>query len=69
MRGEELERLLFHMPACAQQARTEWLRRFASDMARRARWRNWKPSNRQIEVMRGMVADLFQHSTGELIEK
>ncbi len=68
MTGAELERLLFHMPYCASKARTAWLRRFAADMAKRAHWRNWKPTRKQIEVMRGMVADLFSNSMRELIE-
>lgn len=68
MTGSEIERLLFYMPVCAEKAATAWLRRFARDMARRAHWRNFKPTHKQIEIMRGMVDDLFGRRTGELIE-
>ena len=66
----QIERLLFHMPACAERARTEWLKRFAADMAKRRHWRNWRPSGKQIDIMQGMVADLFpaRAGSGEVIE-
>ncbi len=66
--GPELERLLFHMPACVQRARSEWMRDFAADMAKRAHWPNFKPTQKQIEVMQGMVDDLFPQSRQEFIE-
>ena len=69
MTGPELERLLFYMPVCAEKARTDWLRNFASDMAKRALRRNFKPTPKQIEVMRGMVDDLFGRGREELIER
>jgi hypothetical protein len=69
MSGPELERLLFHMPVCAQNARTAWAKSFAADMAKRAHWRKWTPTRRQIETMQNMVESLFSGSDiGELIE-
>lgn len=59
----EVERLLWHMPACAAQAQNEWARSFAVDMARRAHWRRWRPSPKQVAVMRRMVADLFVYGS------
>lgn len=55
----ELERLLHYMPICAVQAENQWARDFASDMAKRAHWKNWQPTAKQIDVMRRMVSDLF----------
>jgi hypothetical protein len=69
MKGADLERLLFHMPACAQHATTAWAKTFAADMAKRAHWPRWKPSRKQIEIMQGMVNDLFGTSRNEVIER
>ena len=69
MSGPQIERLLFHMPVCAERAATAWGRQFAADMAKRAHWRNFKPTRKQVEVMQGLVDDLFPGSDGsELVE-
>jgi hypothetical protein len=44
------------------------MRDFAADMAKRAHWPNFKPTQKQIEVMQGMVDDLFPQSRQEFIE-
>lgn len=61
----EVERLLHYMPTCAEKAQNEWARSFAADMAKRANWRKWRPSPKQVAVMRRMVADLFLHRGAE----
>lgn len=68
MTAAQVERLLFHMPANAERAPTAWRRQFAADMAKRAHWRKWRPSGKQIEVMQGMVDDLFAIRTQEVFE-
>ncbi len=39
----DIERLLYHMPVVAERASNAWTKKFATDMAKRARFRNWKP--------------------------
>ena len=63
-----VERLLHYMPACAEQATNPWARTFATDMAKRARWKNWRPSPKQAQVMQLMVNDLFANGESEVIE-
>lgn len=65
----QIERLLHYMPACAREATNEWAANFAADMARRSHWRNWRPSPKQAEIMRQMVAELFANSDCEVIER
>lgn len=65
MTDEELERLLFHMPVVAECATDEWVKGFATDMAKRSRWRNWRPKPKQLAKMRELVADLFAKRGGD----
>ena len=69
MSGEELERILFHWPAVVERAPEGWARGFARNIARSSRKRAWHPTQRQAQIMRKMVADLFIGSDiQELIE-
>lgn len=58
----DVERLLHHMPAVAQQAGNEWAKGFASSVVRQSRRRGWTPSQKQTQIMRRMVSELFTHS-------
>lgn len=62
MTASELERLLHHMPTLAERGRTPWARQFCSDMAVRARWRNWKPTEKQSAMMEKLIAEFFEPS-------
>ncbi|WP_288943719.1 hypothetical protein [uncultured Roseovarius sp.] len=69
----ELERLLHHMPAVAVHAENEWAQRFAQSIIRQSKRRRWQPSQKQLNVMRSLVSDLFAHGDNsggdiELIE-
>ena len=69
MTGPELERALFHWHAVIRQAPRGWAKEFALSIQRNQRRRNWKPTQKQSQIMRRMVADLFpNHDMGELIE-
>ena len=63
-----VDHLLYYMPRLARKAESPWERKFASDMARRAKWRNWTPSEKQQEIMQGMVSSLFDEEPNDLIE-
>ena len=65
-----IEELAFHMPAVAQHTENTWVKEFAGSIFVQSRRRNWKPSPRQIGVMRRLVAELFTEPDDfELIEE
>jgi hypothetical protein len=57
---DEIERLLFHMPTVACLAPTEWAAGFAKSVIGQSRRKHWRPSEKQIVVMRELVSDLFR---------
>ncbi|MGR3368747.1 MAG: hypothetical protein ACU0CC_04865 [Sagittula sp.] len=59
--ADELERLLFHMPTIAEKSENQWPRSFAQSIVRQSRRRGWKPSTKQLSMMRRLVSDLFVH--------
>ncbi|NIZ13493.1 hypothetical protein [Phaeobacter sp. HF9A] len=63
-----LEHLLFYMPRLSRTAGSAWERQFAANMARRARWKNWNPTQKQLDAMQGMVASLFDEDAQDVIE-
>jgi len=63
--GAEIERLLHHMPTVAQLAGETWAKSFAQSVLKQSRRRGWTPSAKQLPVMRGLVNDLFTHSSDE----
>jgi hypothetical protein len=69
MTPHSLEELFWHRPWLSKKAPTAWGCSFAKDMAARAHWKNWKPSRKQQEIMRGMVAETFRTTGFELIER
>lgn len=59
----EIERLLHHLPTVAQSAENDWAEGFAKSITRQARRKGWKPSQKQLSIMRRLVADLFAHGS------
>ena len=59
---DEIERLLHHMPVVGQRAGNTWANGFALSVVKQARRRNWKPSPKQLSMMRSLVSDLFAHA-------
>ncbi len=59
MTARPLEVLLHHLPGVIYQAETDWERRFAMSILRKARRRTWTPSRKEQEIMEGLVAHLF----------
>lgn len=60
-RDRSVEECLHHWRAVIGAERDDWTRSFALSIARQAKRRNWKPSPRQLGVMRRLVADLFNN--------
>jgi hypothetical protein len=54
-----IEELLFHMPTVAKTASTEWAKGFALSVVQQSRRRGWRPSDKQVAMMRTMVSELF----------
>lgn len=62
--------LLAHMPAVLQLSENLWATEFARSILNQSTQRNWKPSPKQIEIMRRMVADLISETEDfELINR
>lgn len=61
----ELERLLHHMPTVAEKATNEWTANFARSIVRQSRRRGWRPSAKQLPIIRQLVADLFVNDGNE----
>lgn len=52
------ELCLFWLPLVRPRARSAFERTFLEDMARRSRWRNWRPTPKQEALLRRLVAEL-----------
>ena len=65
MRCYEIERLLWHMPTVARLAEDEWAAGFAQSVVKQSRRRNWKPSDKQLSMMRRLVSDLFAYRSDQ----
>lgn len=68
----ELERTLFHWHAVIARAPNGWARDFALSIEKASRWRRWRPTDRQAQIMRRMVGELFsgvRAGTAEVIER
>jgi hypothetical protein len=61
MTGIDIERLLHHWPAVVSNAENEWAKGFACSVLRQSRKRGWRPSDKQLGIMRRMVSDLFAY--------
>lgn len=66
MTPDQIERLLHHMPTVAALATNDWAGKFARSITRQANRPGWRPSAKQINVMRELVSDLFAHAGDEL---
>ena len=58
----EIERLLHHMPTVARVAASEWAKGFAKSLIGLSYRKGWKPSGKQLHIMRELVSDLFRQS-------
>jgi hypothetical protein len=61
MTAFEIERLLFHMPTVAERATNTWAQGFAASIVKQSKRRNWRPSQKQLSMMRRLVAEMFAH--------
>ncbi len=69
MSARDLEEVLLHwLPLAVRRARSRWEAQFLADMARRAHWRNWRPTAKQERQLRRICAELFEPSP-DLIDR
>lgn len=59
MQKHSLDELIYHMRTIARTADSEWERGFAASVLKQSRRAKWKPSAKQIKIMRNLVDDLF----------
>lgn len=61
---------LFHWNLVVKAATNDWAKGFAKSIAKQSRRRGWKPSPKQLALMRQMVSALFQdHDDLPVIER
>lgn len=60
-----LEELLWSWPSVIRRAPEGWARTFALSIAQQSKRKNWQPSEKQLGIMRGMVADLYREQRAE----
>jgi len=54
-----LEKLLFHMPTVARTVGSARDKGFALSIMRQAHKRDWRPTDKQLALMRKLVSELF----------
>jgi len=54
-----VEELIFWWPQVVRRAGNDWAKGFALSIMAASRRRNWKPTEKQLGIMRRMVADFF----------
>lgn len=59
--ADEVERLIYHMPTVAELAENDWSRGFALSIRKASRRRSWRPSDKQLSMMRKLVSEQFTH--------
>lgn len=57
---EQVERVLWSWPTVIEKAETDWARSFARSIAAQARKPKWRPSPKQLSLMKEMVAQLYR---------
>lgn len=53
----------------AKESPDPWVQGFVADIAKRRRWRNWKPTPKQLAMMRRLAAQVFEPDDFEVIER
>ncbi|WP_417587398.1 hypothetical protein [Pararhodobacter oceanensis] len=61
-----IEELLFHMPTVANGATNDWAKGFAKSIVKQSKRRGWRPTPKQIAMMRRLVSDLFAYGDDDL---
>ncbi|MCB1349304.1 MAG: hypothetical protein KDK11_11935 [Maritimibacter sp.] len=70
MTAQELDEILYRWPTVLRRVMAdgsdEWVRGFAKSIARHGKRRAWRPTFKQAQIMRRLVAELGTGSQGEL---
>ena len=59
MSPRNLEELLFQMPSVESRASDPWVKNFAASILKQRMRRNWRPTDKQVAIMRRLVSELF----------
>ncbi len=69
MSESELERLIHHMRTIRGTATDAWAKGFAGSILRQSRKSTWRPSEKQITMMRRLVSQMFEPSDLVVIDE
>lgn len=61
-----LDRLLWSWPTVCRLATDEWAKGFALSIQRQSRNPRWRPTDRQLSMMRRLVCELYQRDPDDL---
>ena len=61
-----IDRLLWSWSTVCRMAKDPWARGFALSIQRRARNPNWRPTPKQLSMMRRLVSEIYQHAPDDL---
>lgn len=59
MQEHSLDELIYHMRTVARTTDSDWERSFAASVLKQSKRHKWKPSTKQIRIMRDLVEGLF----------
>ena len=62
-----VDELLFWWPTITRKAGNDWAKGFAVSIMAASRRRNWKPSDKQLGIMRRMVSELFTDGNDDVV--
>lgn len=62
-----VDECLFHFSAIARTSTDRWAKEFATSILRQSRRKGWRPTDRQLGLMRKLVSELFTHADAESV--
>jgi hypothetical protein len=60
MRPASVEELLWSWPTVCRCLPDGWAKDFALSIQKQSKWKKWKPTEKQLGIMRRMVSELYQ---------
>jgi len=63
--ADQVERVLWSWPRVVEAAENDWAKGFALSIAKQSRRRGWRPSPKQLALMKNMVAQIYARDGDE----
>lgn len=64
--GTSLDELLFWWPSITRRATEEWAKGFCQSVLKQSKRRNWKPSDKQLHIMRQLHREMFSGTNDDM---